>query len=112
MEYMTVRNADRFGYRTSRNGTAAKLSFRDAHISSDTKVRNTAFIARNASLAYIFSLRRVYADVPKNTAGTSVKSPIVLIQSFADMLRFNVHFLSSIRENGLCLSSFFSAVIL
>ena len=51
MEYITVRKAVLFGYLTSRKGTAVKLSLSVPQTNNETKVRNTAFIARKASLS-------------------------------------------------------------
>lgn len=112
MEYMTVRNAVFLGNLTSRNGTAEKLIFSIIHITAETNARNTAFAARKASSAYSFPFRSIYARVPKKIAGTSARSPMTLVQSIAEMLRLNVHFLSSIREKAMCRKSFRSAVIL
>ncbi len=101
MEYMTVRNAVLFGYLTNRNGTAVKLIFSITHIKDETNARNTAFAARKASSAYSFPFSSIYARVPKNIVGTSARSPMTLVQSIAEILRLNVHFLSSIREKAM-----------
>lgn len=97
-EYSMARKAVSLGNRTSRYGTAAKLSFSESHIISDTAVRKTALTTTKNSSANILSCISRNADNPKKTAGTSTRSPAVLVQRAAEMLRLNVHFLSSIRE--------------
>ena len=103
-----MRKAVCCGYLTSRNGTAAKLSFTDSHMTADNAAKNRAFAARNISVPRSLPLSSSYAHAPKNTTGTSPRSPMTLVQRAAETLRLRVRLLSTIRENGkflLCGSS-------
>ena len=98
MENMTVRNAVSCGNRTSRKGTAAKLSFSDSHRKPKMTARSTAFPTRKADAPRSRLSASSYAMTAKNITGPRARSPMTFVQSAAEMLRLRVRFLSSSRE--------------
>ena len=101
MENMTVRNAVSCGNRTSRKGTAAKLSFSDSHRKPKMTARSTAFPTRKADAPRSRLSVSSYAMTAKNITGTRARSPMTFVHSAAEMLRLRVRFLSSSRENRI-----------